>query len=288
MSAVRGLADGQALPGRPPAAFTPCSDPLSRFYSKMTAHPEWPTFSRLMRESGVPPLKINQAWGLLMSGIEYLDELKKANDSWGFNPYYEALGRLVSEELEITPGTTMALWAGGLGVSDYAEAKGHTTLESSRLGKVIMALKLHSSWPLLGPMWNVLSRAFVARASSDVHIYMRSYDPNSVLIRAEVPGLREVQALNENVRLHWHALYTDKDGKTSEITPKGDLSKDAEFANRDLCVAAMFNYLIYRNEDPDNISAQLMKELLGDKLPESTTGEAKTSTSSPKKYSLKK
>ena len=35
----------------------------------MYGHPEWPKFSRLMRESGIMPLKINQVWGLAMEGL---------------------------------------------------------------------------------------------------------------------------------------------------------------------------------------------------------------------------
>lgn len=99
-------------------------------------------------------------------------------------------------------------------------------------------------------------------ASPDVHIYIRTYDPQSVLIRQEVPGLRQLQALMRTVRLHWHALYTDGGGQTWEVTADGRLVTEAEFQSRDLCVAALCRYLVYLNPDANNRAAQEMNALL--------------------------
>jgi hypothetical protein len=235
----------------------------------MYGHPEWPKFSRLMRESGVGPLKINQAWGLLMTGLATQENLNAQGRKRDTNPHYEQLASLLEPELAIKPGTSLALWAGGFGVSiyaqqkerSYARGKRHTTLESTTFGKVLNALELHVDWGLQGPLWNAISRAFVKNPSCDVHIYLRTYDPNSVLIREEVPGLRRLEAMMKGkLRMHWHALYTDEKDRTWEITRDLQLVPEADFPNRDLCAAALVKFLIYRNENPSNFSAKWTTE----------------------------
>lgn len=235
----------------------------------MYGHPEWPKFSRLMRESGIMPLKINQVWGLLMEGLATQKALNAQNRKRETNPHYEQLARMLEPELAVKPGTSLALWAGGIAVSEYAQqkqesyarSKRHTTLESTTFGKVMMALEFHQDWGLQGPLWNAISRAFVKNPGLDVHIYLRTYDPESVLIREEVPGLRKLEAMmTGKLRLHWHALYTDEKNQTSEITRDLRLVPEAEFPNRDLCAAALVNFLRYRNENPNNFSAKWTTE----------------------------
>ena len=98
----------------------------------MYAHPEWPKFSQVMRQSGVGPLKINQAWGLLMSGLATQQALLRDGRKGEKNPEYEALAKLLGDELRLLPGTSLALWSGGFAVSEYAHNKGHTSLEFTK------------------------------------------------------------------------------------------------------------------------------------------------------------
>lgn len=233
-----------------------------QIYTNIYAHPEWPRFSQVMRQSGVGPLKINQAWGLLMGGLATQERLLLSGRKGEKNPEYEALAKLLGDELRLLPGTNLALWSGGFAVSEYAHKKGHTSLEFTKAGKIIDQLEFHSNWSLQAPLWNALSRAFVQHASPDVHIYIRSWDPESVLIRQEVPGLRHLQALYRQITLHWHALYTDERGVTKEITNDARLVEEAEYASRDLCVAALTRYLLYINEDPQNRAAKEIRERL--------------------------
>ena len=243
--------------------------PTSIHTQNMYGHPEWPKFSRLMREGGVGPLKINQAWGLVMEGLATQKNMNAQGRKRDTNPHFEQLARHLEPELAIKPGTSLALWAGGIAVSEYAQkkeesytrGKRHTTLESTTFGKVMNALELHQDWGLQGPLWNAISRAFVRNPGCDVHIYMRTFDPDSVLIREEVPGLRKLEAMmTGKLRLHWHALYTDEKDQTWEITQDLRLVAEAEFAKRDLCAAALLNFLRYRNENPSNFSAKWSAE----------------------------
>lgn len=248
----------------------PTNNAPKRIYTRnMYSHPEWPKFAQLMHASGVDVLKANWAWRLLMDGLAAQRSLNAQNRKRDTNPHYEELARLIEPELAVKPGTSLALWAGGIAVSEYAQqkqakyarGKRHTTLESTTFGKVIMALELHENWGLQGPLWNVISRAFVKNPGCDVHIYMRTFDPESVLIREEVPGLRKLQALTAGkLRLHWHALYTDETDHTWEITKDLRLVEEAEFPNRDLCAAVLVNFLRYRNENPNNFSARWTTE----------------------------
>jgi hypothetical protein len=258
--------------------------PDRTFSSNIYAHPEWPTFSKMMREVGIGPLKINQAWGLLMQGFETEDRLRSTGQgNRDNNPEYQALAKLLGEELKVDAGTSLALWSGGFAVSEYARAKGHTTLEFTKAGRAINQIQFHKEWKLQAPLWNSLSRAFVHQRSPDIHIYIRAWQPSSVLIRQEVPHLRDVQSIFGTSILHWHALYTgtlvpsagqswlavDAGNSaarelTREITIDGRLVDNYEFGHRDLCVASLSKFLTYLNTDPHNRAAKEMAALLED------------------------
>jgi hypothetical protein len=190
----------------------------------------------------------------------------------------------LAEELKIDPGTSLALWSGGFAVSEYARAKGHTTLEFTKAGRAINQIQFHREWKLQAPLWNALSRAFVHQRSPDIHIYIRAWQPTSVLIRQEVPHLREVQSIFGTSTLHWHALYTGTlvpstgsswqavEANTSpaakeltkEIAFDGRLVDNYEYRQRDLCVASLSRFLTYFNADPGNRAAKEMAALLED------------------------
>ncbi|MCF3120300.1 hypothetical protein IPZ68_11385 [Streptomyces arenae] len=234
------------------------------YATRPTEHPEWGPYQELTRAAGIPQDDADAAWQLLLGGVDAQGALnaeamartnvrQEQRDLRASNTWYQEFVRLMSDHLEIgTP--TMALWSGGVETSDYAHAKGHTPLERTRIGGVLNVLKLHPDWPLKTPMWNVLSKAFVARATGPVHIFLRSYLPESVLISQEIPQLREVMRLNPNVKLVWHPVYTTPDGRLREIGEDFRLVDNAEYQTRDTCVAVLLDYL-RKFHDEDNPEA---------------------------------
>ncbi|GGS92928.1 MULTISPECIES: hypothetical protein [Streptomyces] len=218
-----------------------------------TAHGEWRGFCTMMREAGVADDVVDDAWQLVLGGLadqgtlnteaESIQDVQERRDRAMANTWFSDLVKLVGNHLEInTP--TLALWSGGEAVSRYAAARGHTPLEETRFGRVLDRLVITPDWDLKLPMWRVVSQAFVSRATGPVHIFLRAYEPESVLLLQEVPQLRAIQAMNPNVTLHWHPLYTLPDGTLREVASDLQLVDDASYTSRDRCTAALYQYLL--------------------------------------------
>jgi hypothetical protein len=207
----------------------------------------------MMAQAGFPDDVTDIAWQLVLGGIAEQGRLddeamsrfsarQEQRDHRASNSWYQELVKVVGDYLGIdTP--TMALWSGGREVSDYALAKGHTPLESTPFGGVVDKLILIADWKLKTPKWNVLSKAFVSRARGPVHIFLRAYDPDSVLIAQEVPQLRVIMALHPQVRLIWHPVYAAADGSLREVTKNLQPASDASYSTRDECVQVLYDYL---------------------------------------------
>ncbi|MFD4630446.1 hypothetical protein ACFVYR_22730 [Streptomyces sp. NPDC058284] len=245
------------------------------YATRPTEHPEWGPYQELTRAAGIPQAAADDAWQLLLGGVDSQGALndearartadhQERRELRASNTWYQEFVRLMTEHLEIrTP--TMALWSGGIAASDYAYGKGHTPLERTRIGGVLNVLEVHSDWKLKTPMWNVLSKAFVARATGPVHIFMRAYAPESVLISQEIPQLRLVQRLNPDVKLVWHPVYTTPDGRLREISKDCRLVDDAQYEGRDACVSALFQYLRTFHDESNTEAARAhesMEQLL--------------------------
>ncbi|WP_189956889.1 hypothetical protein [Streptomyces alanosinicus] len=228
-------------------------DEARRHAAEPTVHGEWGTFRDMMTRAGFPDDVTDVAWQLVLGGIAEQGQLndeamakfterQEQRDHRASNSWYQELVKVVGDYLEIdTP--TLALWSGGREVSDYSRTKGHTPLEATPFGGVVDKLTLTSDWLLKTPMWNVLSKAFVSRARGPVHIFLRAYNPDSVLIAQEVPQLRVVMALNPAVKLVWHPVYAADDGKLMEVTKSLELASDASYPTRDECVQVLYDYL---------------------------------------------
>ncbi|MEU6994359.1 hypothetical protein ABZ953_27355 [Streptomyces sp. NPDC046465] len=245
------------------------------YATRPTEHPEWGPYQDLTKAAGIPQADAEAAWQLLLGGVDSQGALndeatartsdrQEQREIRATNTWYQEFGRLMSEHLQIdTP--TMALWAGGYETSEYAYSKGHTPLARTRIGSVLNVLELHPNWKLTGPMWSVVSKAFVDRATGPVHIFLRAYTPDSILIRLEVPHLRLVQRLNPDVKLIWHPVYTDAGGQMREVSRDCRLVDNAEYDKRDTCVAALYQYLrLFHEESNTEATAahESMEQLL--------------------------
>ncbi|MFB6892304.1 hypothetical protein ACFCX4_23670 [Kitasatospora sp. NPDC056327] len=230
-----------------------------------TGHGEWSSFRDMMAEAGFPDDIADTAWQLVLGGIAeqgrlndeamatYTDR-QEQRDHRASNTWFQELVELVGDHLEIDK-PTLALWSGGREVSDYARDKGHTPLEATRFGSVIDKLMLTPDWSLKTPLWNVLSKAFVDRARGLVHIFLRTYNPDSVLIAQEVPQLRVVMTLNSEVELVWHPVYAEADGTLMEIGERLELVSDASYGSRDRSVQVLYDYLRLVH-DPANLQSE--------------------------------
>ncbi|MFD7337574.1 hypothetical protein ACFV98_16420 [Streptomyces violascens] len=256
-AAVTRWVQRQEKPGAREAAQRNAADP--------TGHGEWGTFCQMMAEAGFPNSVTDAAWQLILGGIAEqgplndeamakFSERQEQRDHRASNSWYQELVQFIGDYLEIDR-PTMALWSGGIDTSVYARSKGHTPLESTPFGGVVDKLSLTEEWKFKTPMWNVLSKAFVNRARGPVHIFLRAYNPDSVLIAQEVPQLRVVMALNPDVKLVWHPVYTAADGKLMEVTKGLDLTTDAPYASRDECVQVLYDYLRLKH-DPANTKSE--------------------------------
>jgi hypothetical protein len=245
--------------------------PTEHFAAKAQEHPEWAVFQKMMQQGGFPADVTESAWQLLLGGVLEQQELNRRSLEEATDPneqrkvrasntWYRELVNLLGDHLKITT-PTLALWSGGFDVSVYAHGKGHTSLEFTRLGKIMDQLELHANWKLQSPLWNVLSTSFVERATGPVHVFLRAYNPDSVLIAQEIPQLRMVQRLNPAATIIWHPLYTTPDGKIKEISQDMRLTENAEYRSRDKCVGVMHNYMLRFHDESNSNASRAYEEM---------------------------
>uniref|UniRef100_A0AAU3H0Y2 Uncharacterized protein n=1 Tax=Streptomyces sp. NBC_01401 TaxID=2903854 RepID=A0AAU3H0Y2_9ACTN len=268
---TRSLAADGAVPvqRRKPSA----NAPTEHYAAEATRHPEWPVFQSLMQTARCTEAETETAWQLILGGLREQSDLNQqsadpslnkqdASKLRASNTWFKELVAFLGHKLKIGQGS-MALWSGGFDTSKYANSKGHTPLEFSPLGAVVDKLELHSDWALQGKLWNALSVAYVNHATGPVHVFMRAYDPTSVLVKQEIPQLRKLQKLNPNVKLVWHPLYTTPDGQIHEITQDLRLTDNAPYASRDRCVASMYMYLLRMHDESNDQAGPAYKDMTG-------------------------
>lgn len=259
----RGVAVQRKVPGPDAPDRHHTADP--------TAHPEWPLFHTLMTEAGFSKDVVQSLWQLVLGGLREQETINPASadptltrterrrrredNSW----YHQAVEMLRENNGFATP--KMALWSGGLDVCRYAQSKGYTPMEFTRAGKAFNELEYHRDWQLQGPLWNILSKFYVEQATGPVHIFLRTYDPDSVLMGREVPHLRQLQRINPDVELLWHPLYTTEHGQIMEISRNRELVDEAVFPTRDMCVAVLYEYLQYHHNERNARAARSYEEM---------------------------
>ncbi|MFF4172733.1 hypothetical protein [Streptomyces sp. NPDC001744] len=245
--------------------------PEEHYADNPSAHPEWALFQGLMKTAGFSQDTVEGLWQLILGGLKEQEninagwksekltraELRPLLDSNGW--YEQGIKMLRENKGFVTPN--MALWSGGLDVCKYAETKGYTPMEFTRAGKVLNELEYHKDWRLQGPLWNLLSKFYVSQATGPVHIFLRSYSPESVLIGQEVPQLQQLQRFRPDVELIWHPLYTTEDGTIREISRDRTLVDDSTFPTRDSCVAALYDFLRYHHDEGNQKAAWSHREM---------------------------
>lgn len=192
-------------------------DELSAARQLALTHPERNGFFAAMEAFIDEKHTIEHLWDLTIRGIVHQRRLNAAGlKKVVRNSRYEELAEALAPHLQA--GDRPALWAGGFAVSAYAQAHGYCTLEATRAGLLFDRLKLYKDFSTLGPLWNGLSRKFVAScAQREVHVFLRSFDPDSVLVRQELDELAHLRS----PATRWHILEGTTVADLKEIAADG-------------------------------------------------------------------
>lgn len=229
-------------------------------------HPEYPLFFALMSSLGFPDGIIDYAWTMLLMGFREQDFIQHQLEQLQFgeninidgntrniirndNICFQEVATMLSDYLS-TGGQHLALWSGGIDLSDYAFSRGFVPLERTPLGLVINQIEFHRDWLLQAPLWNILSTVFVRQQPASVHVFLRTFEVDAVLFRQEIPVIREIFP---NIPILWHAIYTLEDRSMLEINNNLSLEEQwGGFNNEELCVTALLEfYLDYPNNQTE-------------------------------------
>lgn len=238
--------------------------------TEFSNHPETAKFISGMKSIGISEDEAKDIWRLILNGVKeqesqnkkavYYDQDKKKsiftsdldvirNQNKYYRELKEKIKHLLSVDIDAnTNKQKLALWTGGYDLSDYAEKQGCKTLETTKLGKVIDNIYISDKWPLIGPLWNIISETFVeeftnsAYQDKEVHVYIRAYDPASVLVR------QEIDQIDPKIPIFWHCIGTQDNHDYMEIDNDGILSKTEKPARReDECLMRLWKF--YRKKE---------------------------------------
>ena len=237
-----------------------------------SSHPETAQFILAMKSVGILENEAMEIWNLILKGIKEQETqnakaiLYDQNQKPIFtsdldvirnqNVYYRQLKDKIKPLLMVdidhyTNKQKLALWTGGYDLSSYAETQGCKTLETTKFGKVIDNIYMSNKWPLIGPLWNIISETFVeeftnsTHQNKEVHIYIRAYDPASVLVR------QEIDQIDPKIPMFWHCIGSQDNHNYMEIDNRGNLSTVASPARReDECLMRLWKF--YRMNEKAN------------------------------------
>lgn len=173
------------------------------------------------------------------------------------NQYYKDVAQTVKPYLKIGPSKKLALWSGGYDLSNYAAKRGCITLEESDFGKVIDNLYLSDVWNVIGPLWNIISKTFVQKYIEDkgnqFHVFIRAYDPSSVLIRQEVDQIYTMGMSKQNI--FWHCMV-ELSGLYHEIKKYGDVDMavdtDHSVNDENECLKRLLDFYELHQKDKEH------------------------------------
>ncbi|MBR5411967.1 MAG: DUF4157 domain-containing protein [Fibrobacter sp.] len=256
--------------------------PVTFYDENPTEHPEYELYKGLMHSLGFDDGIIDTTWELLVKGFSEQDfiqhqlevmeidpEINLEKDTKDLirndNPYFLQVAEIMRSSLTVPDN--LALWSGGIDLSDYAFSRGYTPLEQTPFGKIINQIEFHRQWNLQAPLWNILSSVFASSQSMTVHVFLRTYEADAVLFRREIPQIKQ---LNPHVTIRWHAIYTDgaDSRRFMEIDNNYNLQLEWDgFKNEYACVQALLQYLtVFYNENTDRGLETILNNLPDESL----------------------
>ncbi|NOK09071.1 hypothetical protein [Corallococcus exercitus] len=221
-------------------------------------HPYYAEYERLCREARLQPAFIQDSWALIIRGLQRRAEFIAAS-AWNLPvPEFLALDRLLSARardlmMPTARGTPLALWSGGIQVSEYVRARGYDTLESTVYGGILDALTNprfkvwlgSDDWGPQGALWDTLSTRYVEAAASSrdtMHVFLRTHDLESTFYGEELVNWRKAKRKQEHEPdgLTYHVLvgldsfglervfHREEDAKAFLLTFLGQLQQRFE------------------------------------------------------------
>jgi hypothetical protein len=83
-----------------------------------------------------------------------------------------------------------ALWSGGTDLGAYAQrVRELRPLGSMDFDPMLQLLDTFFTWPAQRPLWGAFSRLFASNLSGKVHVFMREFRIDSVLVEIELPAI---------------------------------------------------------------------------------------------------
>jgi hypothetical protein len=181
---------------------TPRPKPTRADLADPFKHPEYKQWSAQATGIGMAQGDADRMWTLIIEGLR---DNKPAN--------FEAVADFMVKWMKVPKGKA-ALWSGGIDLSDYAVSKGLTTLEAQKFYEATKGLKLYEDKSAVYECWKALSRKFVEQFDGVVHVYMREWDPQSVLVTTELEVLK-----SKGLQVKFHAMdWVDAPGHIGEFS----------------------------------------------------------------------
>ncbi|HTM19394.1 MAG TPA: DUF4157 domain-containing protein, partial [Kofleriaceae bacterium] len=175
-------------------------------------HPEYPRWRAQCGSIGMSQAEADSLWRLIIEGLR---DGKTGN--------FDVVAEHLVKYMKVPKGKA-ALWSGGIDLADYAIQQGRVPLESQEFYKATKGLKLYEDKKVVYQLWDRISARFVRQIEGEVNVYLREWDPSSVLITTE---LKELGA-KSGVKIVYHAM----DWVTSP-THVGEFSIEGEFVELD-------------------------------------------------------
>ncbi|OJT16276.1 hypothetical protein BO221_50915 [Archangium sp. Cb G35] len=188
-----------------------------------TTHPHYKEYEQRCIDARLQRSFIQDSWELIIRGLQRRAEFMEAG-AWNLRvPEFVALDKLLSPRAKTlmmpsVSGTPLALWSGGIQVSQYVRGKGYDTLESTVYGGILdkmtnpgFKIWLGSEdWGPQGALWDTISARYVEFAAScrdTMHVFMRTHDLESTFYGEELVNWRKAKRKKE----------TEPDGLTYHV-----------------------------------------------------------------------
>ena len=190
------------------------------------AHPFYGEYQSRCSAAKLTTGFVIRSWNLMIKGLERSAQLWRSGKLNEENTELKQFGELVAQNAfqlmtprGLTPSARLALWSGGIQVSQHVRTKGYETLESTVYGKLLdeMTTPVYkiwlgdNKWGPQGKLWNIISAEYVrvtAGMRDTMHVFMRTHDLDSVFYREELTNWQKAKGKSpdEPDGLTYHVL----------------------------------------------------------------------------------